>query len=166
MAEFEPAFQRLMRDENIALTNAANDRGGQTYAGISRKFHPDWDGWKHVDAGGTPPLQLVRDFYHVEYWMPTHGDQIINQNVAEALFSQFANMETPAIKLAQAAAEVIADGKIGQKTVVAINMMDPERFLNRYCIAMVARYLSIGLHDKTQRVWWPGWFSRALRIAP
>ena len=69
------------------------------------------------------------------------------------------------IKLAQTVAGVIADGRIGPKTLEAINKMTPERFLDKLCIAMVARYYAIGMKDKTQRVWWPGWFGRALRIA-
>jgi len=165
MADFEPAFQRLMRDESIILSNHAADRGGLTYAGISRKFHPDWEGWKHIDAGSTPSTQLVRDFYHVEYWMPIHGDRIKDQRIAEALFSQFANMGSNAIKLAQSVLGVADDGKLGPKTLEAINAYDPDRFLDQLCIAMVAKYHAIGMSDKSQREWWPGWFARALRIA-
>ena len=82
------------------------------------------------------------------------------------IFGQYANMGSPALVLAQAAAGVVADGKVGPKTVDAINDMGRELFLNRYCIAMVARYHAIGMRDTSQRGWWPGWFARALRIAP
>lgn len=165
MADFEPAFQMLMREESITLTNHPKDKGGMTYAGISRKFHPAWLGWKFVDAGDTPPTQMVRDFYHVEYWMSVKADQINDQRVATALFSQYVNMGVEAVKLAQNVANVVPDGKVGQKTLAAINDLDAERFLDKFCIAMMARYLAIGMRDKTQRVWWPGWFNRALRVA-
>ena len=85
MANFELAFHRLMQDEGVVLTNDPTDRGGLTYAGISRKFHPGWAGWKFIDAGDTPPTQLVRDFYHVTFWMPVQGDKLPNQQVAEVL---------------------------------------------------------------------------------
>ena len=110
-------------------------------------------------------LRVFNDFYHVEYWMPVKGDQITDQKVATVLFGQYVNMGGNAIKLAQTVAGVIADGRIGEKTLVAINKMNPEHFLDKLCIAMVARYYAIGMKDKTQRVWWPGWFGRALRIA-
>ena len=113
MADFEKAFQRLMHEEGLVLSDHPADKGGQTYAGIARKFHPDWTGWKYVDAGTTPPTQLVRDFYHVEYWMPVKGDQITDQKVATVLFGQYVNMGGNAIKLVQAAVGVIADGKLG-----------------------------------------------------
>lgn len=165
MADFEKAFARLMREEGIGLSDHKADKGGQTFAGISRRFHPDWAGWKYIDAGTTPPTQLVRDFYHVEYWMPVKGDQFSDQRVAEVVFSQYVNMGGNALKMVQIAAGVIADGRIGPKSLEAINKMDPERLLDKLCIAMVARYYTIGMKDKTQRVWWPGWLGRALRIA-
>ena len=165
MADFEQAFQHLMKEEGIGLSDHKADKGGQTFAGIARKFHPKWEGWRFVDAGDTPPTQLVRDFYHQYYWMPVKGDQIKSQKVADALFGQFVNMGGNAIKLAQSVVGVIADGKIGPKTLEAINEMDEERFLDKLCIAMFTRYYVIGMKDKTQRVWWPGWFGRALRIA-
>ena len=165
MADFEQAFQRLMNEEGLKLTNSQNDKGGQTYAGISRKFHPKWEGWKWVDAGETPPTQSVRDFYQVSYWAPIDGNEIKDQRVAEALLSQYVNMGDNAIKLVQLVVGVISDGKFGPKTLQAVNNTEPAVLLDKLCIAMLARYYAIGMKDRTQRVWWPGWFGRALRIA-
>ncbi len=165
MADFEKAFQRLMDEEGIKLTNDPVDRGGQTYAGISRKHNPKWVGWKFIDAGDTPPLDMVRDFYHQYYWMPVKGDQITSQPVAEALFSQFVNMGANAIKLMQACVNVIQDGKIGPKTLAAINRYPEAYLLLMYSHVNIRRYHAIGMKDKTQRVFWPGWIARGLRLA-
>ena len=165
MADFEKAFQRLMREEGIGLSDNKADKGGQTFAGIARKFHPKWEGWRFVDAGDTPPTQLVRDFYHQYYWMPVKGDQITSQPVAEALFSQFVNMGANAIKLMQACVNVIQDGKIGPKTLAAINRYPEAYLLLMYSHVNIRRYHAIGMKDKTQRVFWPGWFRRALSLA-
>lgn len=165
MADFEQAFQLLMKEEGISLSNHPNDRGGQTFAGIARKFHPTWNGWRWIDEGDKPPTQLVRDFYHTHFWFPAKCDQVTDQRVAEVIFSQYVNMGEAALKLAQAVVGVVADGKMGPKTLAAINAFDPARFCDRYALAMIARYLAIGLKDKTQRVFWPGWLARALRIA-
>lgn len=165
MAQFEPAFQRLMQEEGITLSNDPNDKGGQTYAGIARKFHPKWEGWAFIDAGETPPTEMVRSFYKTLFWKPIYGDDIASQRVAEVLFGQFVNMGGNAIKLMQKTLGVVADGAIGSKTLYALNAMDEERFLTLFCIANVARYHAIGMKDKTQRTFWPGWFARALRIA-
>jgi lysozyme family protein len=165
MADFEQSFQRLMKDEGFVLSDHPADKGGLTYAGISQKFHPKWSGWSYVDLeGGVPPTYMVRDFYRAEYWCPVMGDEIVSQRVADVVFSQFVNMGGNAIKLMQKVLGVTADGAFGPKTLAALNAMDEERFLALYCIANVARYHAIGMKDKTQRVWWPGWIARALRI--
>ena len=164
MAEFESAFQRVMKEEGFFLTNDPIDKGGQTYCGISRKFHPRWVGWADIDRGETPATNLVRGFYRSIFWEPMGGLHINSQPVAEALFSQFVNMGANGIKLAQQCVGVIPDGIVGRKTLSAINAMDEERFLMRYALANIKRYHAIGMKDKTQRKYWPGWFSRALYI--
>ncbi|MFM7008243.1 MAG: glycosyl hydrolase 108 family protein [Betaproteobacteria bacterium] len=171
MADFEKAFARLMDEEGIKLTSDPVDRGGQTYCGISRKHNPKWVGWKFIDAGDTPPLDMVRDFYREEYWQPIWGDQINSQRVAEVLFSQYVNNKEAGVKLMQKCVGVIADGKVGPKTIAAINSatermkMEPEDvLLSFYSFAHSARYHAIGMADKTQRRFWPGWWARAMRI--
>ena len=45
MADFQPAFEKMIRNEGgYTLHNVASDRGGQTFAGIARNFHPNWPG--------------------------------------------------------------------------------------------------------------------------
>jgi lysozyme family protein len=164
MSNFLPAYERVIIEEGgRKLTNNANDNGKQTYAGISRKFHPTWPGWKHIDSGSTPPAQLVRDFYHATFWLPIQGDAILDQRVAEAIYSMSINSEAFR-KLAQVAVGVTPDGKFGAKTIVAINDTDPELFLYRFCVATIARYRDICVRDKTQRVWIIGWINRALGV--
>lgn len=165
MADFEQAFNHLMDEEGVGLSHLKNDRGGQTFAGIARKCHPDWEGWKFVDAGETPLTQLVRLFYLTEYWKPIQGDQIDSQRIANTLFSQYVNMGANAIKLAQKVLGAIADGKTGPKTLELLNAFGEERFLDKFALATLARYYAIGMKDKTQRDFWPGWLGRGLRIA-
>lgn len=171
MADFEKAFARLMDEEGIKLTNDPVDRGGQTYAGISRKHNPHWVGWKFIDAGDTPPLDMVRDFYREEYWQPIRGDQINSQRVAEVLFSQYANNKVAGVKLMQAVVGVIQDAKVGPKTIAAINAATEQATLPSedvvlvlYSLAHSKRYHAIGMKDKTQRKYWGGWWARAMRI--
>ena len=171
MADYEKAFARLMEEEGINLSNRKADRGGLTFAGISRKYHPKWTGWSYIDVGATPPLDLVRAFYREVYWTMIRGEQINSQRVAEVLFSQCVNNEDAGIKIMQHIVGVIADGKVGQKTVAAINRATelasatPEEVvLMRYSLAHSARYHAIGMNDKTQRANWPGWWARAMRI--
>lgn len=166
MAQFLPAYDRVILEEGgYVLTNAPNDRGGMTYAGISRRAHPKWEGWKYIDRGETPPVELVRDFYYKEFWWPIKGDMIEDQKVAEAIytFAVHGGQRTASI-MAQVAAGATPDGKIGQKSVASINAMSPARFRERFCIAMITRYRDICVRDKTQRQWIIGWLNRALKV--
>ena len=59
---------------------------------------------------------------------------------------------------------LVADGKVGPKTLAAINATAEETLLMRYALANITRYHAIGMKDKTQRRFWPGWISRAISI--
>lgn len=164
MGSFLPAYERVILEEGgYKLTNNANDNGKQTFAGISRKYHSKWSGWKYIDAGSVPPVQLVRDFYHTNFWLMIQGDAIKDQAVAEAIYSMSVNAEA-ARKLVQVVVGVTPDGKFGDKTLAALNAMNPELFLYKLCVAMIARYRDICVRDKTQRVWIIGWINRALKV--
>ena len=50
MAQFEPAFEQMIRDEGgYVLHEVPGDTGGMTYAGIARNKNPQWNGWALVD---------------------------------------------------------------------------------------------------------------------
>ena len=121
MAEFTDAFAHVMGIEKWALTNDPTDRGGMTFAGISRKNWPRWEGWYHIDKGDPVPERLVNDFYRNNFWFPIHGDEIKNQRIATSLFSFAVNAGvSAAVRRAQEAACVAADGVIGKLTIFAL----------------------------------------------
>jgi hypothetical protein len=42
----------IYNEGGFKLIDIAADRGGQTYAGIARNFHPNWPGWHCIDSKG------------------------------------------------------------------------------------------------------------------
>lgn len=164
MAEFLPAFEKvLLAEGGYKLTDIAHDRGGQTYAGITRKSNPDWRGWAYIDAGKTPDAQLVRDLYRANYWAPVHGDEL-PQRIAECLFDFAVNAgPRTAVKLAQLVVGTTPDGVIGPVTVAALNAIAPEVFVAQYTLAKIARYRDIVMRDRTQGKFLLGWLNRALQ---
>ena len=68
----------IIAEGGYKLTNVKNDRGGETYAGISKRANPYWEGWATLD--GCHPNEdvpeeivnalkpLVRDLYFEKYW--------------------------------------------------------------------------------------------------
>jgi lysozyme family protein len=165
MAEFLPAYERMIIDEGgYKLHKVEGDRGGQTYAGIARRWHPGWPGWAAIDVGGEPPAQLVRDFYAVELWARIGGDHICNQRVAETIFNFAVNADWKvAAKIAQAIVGVTPDGQIGDKTLAALNNADPALFEACFALGKLKRYVEIVKKDRTQGKFLLGWSDRILK---
>lgn len=163
MADFSPAFEVMIRNEGgYVLHNVPGDRGGMTYAGIARNMNPQWAGWSVIDAGGTPPADMVRHFYRVNFWENISGDKLTHQRTAEAIFDFHVNTGRPARVLAQLVAGITPDGSFGPRTVAALNAMDPERFVMAYALAKIARYRDIVTRDRTQAKFLLGWINRTL----
>lgn len=167
MADFLPAFEKMIRDEGgYVLHEVEGDRGGMTYAGIARKMNPDWPGWAHLDRKETPPSELVRQFYREGYWTPIRGDEL-PQKVAESIFNFAVNTSAPkrpavAIKLAQIVVGATPDGAFGDKTFRALREMDEEKFVLAYALAKIARYRDIVTRDRSQMKFMLGWINRTL----
>ena len=49
MAKFSEAEKITCKNEG-GYANNPSDNGGETYAGIARKFWPNWSGWAKIDA--------------------------------------------------------------------------------------------------------------------
>lgn len=171
MADFNSAFDRaILAEGGYKLHEVAGDRGGQTYAGIARNKNPRWPGWAYIDAGATPPVSLVRDFYREGWWDPIQGDAITDERVAYTLYSFATNSSAygqpkTAVKLAQIVVGTAPDGVLGSKTLAALNAMDPELFVAKYALARIARYAEIVNRDRSQLKFLLGWTLRSLREA-
>jgi lysozyme family protein len=167
MADFLPAFEKMIIAEGgYRLHDVALDRGGRTFAGIASRYHPDWPGWEYVNRGqfDDPKLtQLVRDFYHENFWAPIHGDELLEQRTAESLFDFAVNAGVrSAVKLAQGVAGARQDGIFGSKTLLAVNALREDEFLLKFSMAKVAKYAEICNRDRTQCKFLLGWINRTL----
>lgn len=167
MADFDQAFARTLENEGgYTLTNDPTDRGGQTYAGISRRANPAWRGWSFVDAGSTPPAEYVQEFYRSNYWQPIGGDGINDQRVAENVYDFAVNAGVrTASKLAQIVCGAAPDGIVGPKTITALNAIEAGDFKAAYALAKLARYRDIVQRDRSQAKYLLGWINRILREA-
>ena len=168
MADFQPAFEIMIRNEGGYVNHTvAGDRGGQTFAGIARKFHGEWKGWDLIDRSDTENPQLtvfVSEFYKEKFWDKLKGDDIANQRVASTLFDFAVNAGVKtAAKLAQLTVGATPDGIIGAKTAAKLNGVDEELFATKYALAKVARYTEIVKKDRSQIKFLVGWLNRTLR---
>lgn len=167
MAEFDPAFEKMLHDEGgYQLTNIPGDRGGMTYAGIARNPNPDWPGWALVDRKefGGPLTSMVREFYRQRFWNVVRGDEIRDQAIAETIFNFAVNTGTSvAIKLAQVIVGATPDGGIGPKTVELLNQCTAQKFVPSYALAKIGRYANICNKDRGQSKFLLGWINRTLQ---
>lgn len=184
MADFQTALRRVLDAEGgYALTNHAGDRGGETFAGISRRHHGGWDGWAVVDElreqllagrGATPSdarlPAAVENFYRAHFWDAIAGDGLPD-GIGDAMMS-CAVLSGPATaaRLAQTALEIKADGIVGPATLGALRdcadgdagLPTLTEFFLTFQLARIARYAAIVSRDPSQRQWLLGWVNRVL----
>ncbi|MBN2281058.1 MAG: N-acetylmuramidase [Candidatus Marinimicrobia bacterium] len=167
MADFSTAFEKMIQHEGgFILENVEHDLGGLTYAGITKKYHPDWQGWQIIDLGETdnPNLtQMVKDHYRSTFWTQCKGKDINNQKIAETIFDFSVNAGFgTAAKLAQIVVGATPDGIIGPRTLEKLNVCDEESFIIKYTLAKIARYAEICRKNPVQKKFLLGWINRAL----
>ena len=103
--DFLSAFDKLIGFEGL-YSNDPNDRGGETWKGISRNNYPKWEGWLIIDRikAITDKTQLskvlstnkelsdcVRNFYYQVFWMALNLDKIHIYEIAEEIFDTAVN---------------------------------------------------------------------------
>lgn len=100
MANLSKALPHLLAVEGGHVDDPA-DPGGETYAGISRRYHPSWPGWVIIDAEvkkrgqitSTAALRgLIEAFYRAQFWDRLQGDLIPYQALADELLDQSVNL--------------------------------------------------------------------------
>lgn len=156
----------MLAEGGYKLTNDPVDRGGQTYAGISRRWHPKWPGWAIIDAGGRPPTPTVRAFYQEKFWDSLRLSEVNSQKVANCIYGSGVNSDPRvAAKLAQLVVGAAPDGVLGPVTLGLINETAPEVFIAQFTIAKIARYRDIVTKDRSQMKYFLGWVNRALKEA-
>jgi lysozyme family protein len=152
-SDFNQAFDRTMKNEGgFVLHTVEGDRGGMTYAGIARNSWPKWSGWAAIDAGRTPQVQQVKDFYIAHFWHEAGCASINDQHVANDVFDFAVNAGTGTAKRLVAAVLAGRD----------INAVPVTEFVLAFALAKIARYRDIVRRDKTQIKFLMGWVNRTL----
>ena len=107
MANFTEAIEIIILNEG-GYVNNLNDKGGETYMGISRNAHPKSKIWQYVDKitakykttktinkylkQNNELTKLVKDIYKKDYWNPFDLDKEPSQRIATQIFDNAVNM--------------------------------------------------------------------------
>lgn len=176
MTNFNEAYQLTSVLEG-GYVNDPFDRGGETYKGISRKYHSSWKGWQIIDT--NKPISrgqildnqeldiLVLDFYKKNFWNKLRCDSINQQDIANELYDTAVNMGTKsAIKILQKAINLLStkdvhvDGFIGPITIHYANKVNQKCLLKTLNGLQFTKYVEICEANPSQKRVFKGWLKR------
>lgn len=174
MANFLISLQTTLAHEGL-YSNDPDDAGKETFRGISRKAHPNWEGWKTIDQlkkfnnfpenliKNDPINELIRNFYLENFWNPLKADRISNQKSADSIFDFAVNAGvTTSINLAQSIIGTRADGIIGDQTLTKLNSIDFGHFQAAFTLAKIDHYIKVIEKRPVNKKYLYGWIIRAL----
>ena len=161
MDRFEKFLDYIFEVEG-GFTNDKNDRGGATNFGITEE--------EAREFGYTGDMRnLTKDFaeniYLKKYYLGNKLDKITDDRVALSIFDWAVNSGRRGIKKAQIVANkfganLVIDGIIGNKTLEAINSINPEAFLKEYHKMQRTFYKNLAAKDSTQEDFLKVWLNR------
>jgi lysozyme family protein len=177
MAEFKPAFEFVLLHEDASRCGrVTEDAGGRTRFGIAEKFHPELPK-EFFTAPADEALDVAEQIEEREYWQRMRLGEVKDQEAANKLFDMAVNMGVrQAAVYAQRAANylisigdplgtargrIAEDGDMGEKTLAAINAVDPEQFHQVLRQMSAAHYRHIAMVNPAQAVNLEGWLKRA-----
>lgn len=157
MADFLTAHKISSTNEG-GYVNDPNDMGGETYRGISRIYHPEWNGWPVVDSykqhlqlykGYTEPKldTLAQLFYKENFWnTPFNLDIAKDQQVANQLYDETFNGPARAVKMAKQilnknfGKHYPIDSTVKDYLIVDINAADQPTFFEQFKKYRIANF--------------------------
>lgn len=169
MADFLKTYNELILPNEGGYANKKGDKGGETYAGIARNYHPDWSGWTYIDSVKKvrtvkwnekfPALNdAVKNFYKAR-WNKIRLDEINSQAIADLIFDYYTHSETTAIKALQRVLGVGADGVMGSITITATNKANVTKLYKEY-LQQRKDYLIERSKQPEQDQFFDGWMNR------
>ena len=182
---FTVAFEKLIGVEG-GYVNDPDDPGKETMYGVSRRSHPQWEGWEEIDAYKRMErpieewdhvllLEMAKSLYYKVYWLGVHGDAVtkLNAKFAYESFEAAVNLGVmPTVGLIQTAAnsfvadehDIKVDGLYGPVTQSLVRKLleDGQRgkaFRKLVEILQAHHYFSLVKQQPVLRKYLVGWLN-------
>ncbi len=136
MSTFDDAFDKLMGNEG-GYSNYPNDPGGETMWGVTKRVA---QAWGYMGEMRNLPREAAKQIAKTLYWDPLHCDTY-DARIAFQVFDANYN-GGPVITWMQQASGAVADGKLGPKSIAAVQTVEPYLFIIRFIAARLA-YLTV-----------------------
>ena len=167
MADFTKAIE-LLREIEGKYTKHKNDEGNYNSRGELVGTNYGIAAPTYEKIIGRPPTEAdmknityeeAKGIYKQQYWDAIKGDEIRDQSVANIFFDGHVN-QGKSIKWMQESAGVKPDGKVGPKTVEAINQADPRLLHDTFKEKRRSGYENYIKNNPEQEVFRKGWNNR------
>lgn len=157
---FEEIFKYLLKVEG-GYSNDKNDSGGKTKYGITER-----EARSHGYKGDMRNLSLdfAKKIYEEDYYKKNQLDKVENDKIALSICDFSVNSGSYGVRKAQETLNKIngtnlkVDGVLGEKTLEALNEINPETFLKEYHNSQRKYYNSIAYGKN--KVFLKGWQNR------
>ena len=162
---FDKIFEYILQVEG-GYSNDKNDKGGKTKYGII-----EVEARKYGYMGDMKDLtkEIAEDIYKNKYYLSNNLDKIKDKRVALSIADWTINSGNWGTKKAQQTVNIlkgdilVVDGILGEKSIQAINSINPEIFLTQYHELQRKFYQAIVAHNSSQKVFLKGWLNRVAR---
>ena len=161
MADFHLAIPTLLRHEG-GYVNDPDDCGGVTNFGICQRSYPKLD-------IASLTLDEAKAIYERDFWKPLLLDNGHSQAVATKLLDTALLIgKTRAVEFLQRSVQkaggsiVLVDGKMGENTLMAINMTSPDLLLDAFRRLLATYYENLAAQIPSNRKFLKGWLLRAV----
>ncbi len=180
MADFGRSYAITSAHEG-GYVHAPDDKGGETYMGVARKFHPNWPGWTILDfyhsnnprlkTGEFLPakeqswiLPMHKELFY-QFWTDSRAGELADQRLAYIYYDFYIMTMSNAVRLLQSAlnangARLQVDGRIGPLTIQAANRIDAEKVHDTYKVLRAAFHKNAVAKGWVHRKFLPQWLKR------
>ncbi len=175
---FNQLFNEVITHEGYYV-NIPGDKGGETYMGIARNLHPNWQGWhlidKYKNAHGHITrntkievqglTQIVQDFYQENFYEKYNIAKINNGPLQSIIFDwcvnsgNYGSIGVQKVLNLSFSYNLKVDGIIGRHTLKAINTCSPKSLFNAIKSARIVYYHTIA-HKGQNHKFLNGWLNR------
>lgn len=161
MADYRNIIPFIKSHEG-GYVNHPNDKGGCTNMGVTISTYRSYYG-KTKTCYDLKKLtdEQWNNIFKNGYWDKIKGDQIVCQSVANIFVDYVWCSGSYGIKYTQQVLGVFADGKVGPKTISAINNYpDQKELFEKIRQRRLDHFVAIVKKNPSQRVFYKGWCNR------
>lgn len=185
MADSTESIKRVIGYEGV-YDNDPIDPGGETVFGITRKYQPNWEGWKRVDEikksstgplvsllSADPEIKRCVNAYYISLWESFFLSQIQSQALADCIYNGCINqgagrtlkwLQYCVNALSKSTDDVSEDGVMGVGTINQISALESEGkadlLLELLKAQRIAAY-TVTVHNREDSLKYiKGWLSR------